>query len=1287
MPGRTFNFSRLFDPAPHAQWLSNGHYSVLFTAAGSGYSTCGGLALTRWRGDATVDGEGYFFYLRDRYLRDREDGAFGSATHQPAGQADPDYEAHFAPGRASVRGHQPGIDSILEVCVSPHEDLELRRLRLTNTGPGTRRLEVTSYLEAVLNTRDADAAHPAFSKLFLQTGVSRAGRCLVAQRRDRSASDPPASMAHWLAGADHEDVTFETDRARFLGRGHGPDAPLALSTDDPLTGTVGSVLDTALCLRIGIDLAPGETRELTFCLAAAGEPSAFDALVERYDSDTPARVGEAFEQAAALARSRLGEHGFAPADEGLLHELAGALLYRAPGTRHPRASGALPPGPGATGRWADVIDGRPLVVARDPNGDDRFLAWLRNARAFWEAAGLPVHVVVVADGNVGETGASGGIARWRVIDGKTVSPLEIGALYARADAFLDGALPARSVASTTSAPPVNKGLDPGTPGAEGPGDTPGEPLLFDNGYGGFSRDGREYVIRTGADPASRPPLAWSNVIANESLGCIVSEAGAACTWSQNSRENRITPWLNDPVTDPHAEALYLRDEQTGRFWSPTPGPAPDGGPGETRHGFGYTRFLRRSNGLAQEVTHFCAREDAVRFLRVKLRNTAGAKRRISLVQYQALVLGVDPRDTARFIVSDHDDASGALLAVNHENGEFAERVAFCAAVAPEDATRRFTADRTAFLGRNGRMSRPAALVAKQALDGRTGALLDPCLAWQITVEIGPGEAGDCAFLLGEARDRADAATTVARYATVEDVDRERARVDAFWSRTLGTVRIETPVPEIDLMVNGWLQYQNLSCRLWGRSATYQSGGAFGFRDQLQDTGALIWLNPGLTRRQILLHAAHQFPEGDVLHWWHPPTSKGIRTRFSDDLLWLPFITSHYIATTGERAVLDEPVGFRTARVLEPGEDEAFVFSGAADQTASLYEHCCLSIDRSLTRGAHGLPLMGSGDWNDGMNRVGREGRGESVWLGFFLYDILRSFTPLCRARGDEARVARYEDFAVRLRESLNEGGWDGAWYRRAYYDDGTPLGSSTNHECRIDAIAQAWSVISGAAPPERARLALDSLEEHLVDEAAGIIRLLTPAFDKTSKDPGYIKGYVPGVRENGGQYTHGVLWAIQALAESGRREQAARCLTMLSPVSHALDGAAADTYKVEPFVIAADVYGADPHTGRGGWTWYTGSAGWMFRVALESVLGLTVEAGEHLRVEPRVPNDWEGYSIRYRVPGSETTYRIEVTHLPGGAMAVKRAELDGESLPVEGDALLIPLVQDDREHLVRLELD
>ncbi|HEX6041990.1 GH36-type glycosyl hydrolase domain-containing protein, partial [Longimicrobium sp.] len=617
-------------------------------------------------------------------------------------------------------------------------------------------------------------------------------------------------------------------------------------------------------------------------------------------------------------------------------------------------------------------------------------------------------------------------------------------------------------------------------------------------------------------------------------------------------------------------------------------------------------------------------------------------------------------------------------------GEFSHRVAFAAAVAP-GADVAWTASRRAYLGAYNSAQSALALRKRDRLRGECGPALDPCAALQVPLEIAPGQTAEIAFLLGEAEDEATARSLIAAYRQPGAVGAALDEVTRFWADLVSGVQVQTPSPELDLMVNGWLAYQNLSCRIWGRTAFYQSGGAFGFRDQLQDSSAMVYLDPDLTRRQIVLHASHQFVEGDVLHWWHPPLSKGIRTRFADDLLWLPYITAFYLRSTGDAAVLDESAPFLTARQLEEGEDEAFLVPEDSGERGTVYEHCCRSIDRSLTRGAHGLPLMGTGDWNDGMNRVGREGRGESVWMGFFLHGILDDFIPLVEARGEAERADRYRAYRDELAWSLNEEGrgWDGGWYRRAYYDNGAPLGSAANDECRIDAIAQAWAVLSGVAPADRAARALDALEEHLVSEEEGIIRLLTPAFDKTPHDPGYIKGYLPGVRENGGQYTHAALWAVRALAQAGRTERAARLLAMISPVSHGRTPEEVAVYQAEPYVVAADVYGVAPHVGRGGWTWYTGSAGWMFRVALESVLGITLEGGDTLVVRPCVPRDWPGFSVRYRLPDGATTYEIAVTRDAGAEI---RGSVEGRALASAGGALRIPLVRDGGTHRVDVVL-
>jgi N,N'-diacetylchitobiose phosphorylase len=816
-------------------------------------------------------------------------------------------------------------------------------------------------------------------------------------------------------------------------------------------------------------------------------------------------------------------------------------------------------------------------------------------------------------------------------------------------------------------------------GAVGPAD-----LLFDNGTGGFTPDGREYVLRVGPD--RRPPMPWINVMANERVGCLASEAGAGYTWSRNSHEHRLTPWSNDPVSDPHGEALWIRDEEARVFWSPLPGPTPPAATFEVAHGFGYTRWRHASQGLVQEVRVFVAREDPVKVIHLRVTNTGRRRRRLAVFSYFHLVLGVLPSETAPFVETTFDAARGILHARNSHPGDFAGGTVFAAAVVPGAAPVRVTADRAAFLGPYGSPARPAALATAAALDGRTGAGLDPCFAFQVPLRLAPGETADVAFLLGEADDADAARALVGGYREPDALGHALEGVRALWTHSLGAVQIETPSGPLDLMVNGWLAYQAHACRLCGRSAFYQSGGAVGFRDQLQDALALVWLRPELTRAQLLLHAAHQFVEGDVLHWWHPPIGRGTRTRFSDDLAWLPYATASYVGATGDWGVLDEPAPFVTARELATGEDEAYLLPSVAVETADLYAHCCRALERALTHGSHGLPLMGTGDWNDGMNRVGREGRGESVWLGFFLHHVLDLFLPLSERRGDAERARRWRDERVALAEALEDAGWDGGWYRRAYYDDGTPLGTSSATECRIDALVQAWAVISGVAPPDRAARAMDAVERLLISDKAGLIKLLTPPFDKTDHDPGYIKGYVPGIRENGGQYTHAALWVVRAMAELGRRERATQLLEMLTPVDHARTPKAVAVYQVEPYVVAADVYATAPHVGRGGWTWYTGAAGWMLRVALESVLGLTLEGGTTLRVAPRIPDSWPAFRFHLRLPNGETRWEVEVRNPNRIAETVVAVEVDGAPGVVIDGAALIPLDADGRTHAARVLL-
>ena len=729
-----------------------------------------------------------------------------------------------------------------------------------------------------------------------------------------------------------------------------------------------------------------------------------------------------------------------------------------------------------------------------------------------------------------------------------------------------------------------------------------ELLQFENSYGGFNADGNEYVIRLPKQTdgsVQRPPLPWSNVLANaHNAGCIVTESGAMHSFAQNSREHRLTPWFNDPVIDPHGEAFYIRDEDAGLYWSPTPGPVSGAGDYQVRHGLGYTRFAHTSLDLEQNTTVFVPLDTTCRVVKIELRNLSERERHLSIFNINRLVLGVEPKDTAPQLQTRWDAAAQALLANNPHAGAFAHATAYVAVLNPTDALH-YSSDRAAVIGQGRSPARPLALEQALTLDGRTGTGLD-CAALQAHITLQPGEVRSLSFVLGETNDASGLTALLHELRKPGAVDAALAQVQGFWRDFTAKAQVHTGKPDVDILVNHWLPYQTLVCRIWARTAYYQSGGAFGFRDQLQDALNLIRHDAQITRQQILLNAANQFVEGDVLHWWHPfpdGTSRGIRTRFSDDLLWMPYATAKYIQHTFDTAILDEQARYLSGSLLDEGEDERFMVPEDSGQQGDLYEHCCRALDRSLKVGKHGLPLMGTGDWNDGMNRVGREGIGESVWVGMFLYAILGDFIPLCEARRDLTRAEKYRAHRAKLFEALNSEGWDGDWYRRAWYDNGAVLGSKASDECQIDTLAQAWAVLTSTATGERVEQVLSAMDARLIDKNVGIIRLLTPAFDHTPHDPGYIKGYVAGVRENGGQYTHAALWAVMAYAQAGQKDKALELLSMISPIRHAATQQGAERYMTEPYVIAADVYGVEPHNGRGGWTWYTGSAGWMMTAA------------------------------------------------------------------------------------------
>jgi cellobiose phosphorylase len=1282
-------FTNPTPPAPEVHLLSNGRYHVAISSAGGGYSRWRDLAVTRWREDATRDCWGTFVYLHDRAT-----GEFWSTAHQPTLHATKSYEAIFTQARAEFRQRQAGFEIHTEISVSPEDDVELRRITITNHSPMTRVIELTSYAEVVLARPDADAAHPAFSNLFVQTEFAPKSCALLCTRRARSQDEKPPWLLHLMLGQGGEQgvTSCETDRSRFVGRGGTLASPAAMQDMAPLSNTTGSVLDPIISLRREITLAPHETTIIDLVLGATESREAALALVEKYQSSR--MTDRVFDLAWTHSQVTLHQLDITEAEAQLYGRLAGALIYADP-ARRANSSVLLNNRRGQNGLWSYGISGdAPIVLLRISDTEKiEIVRQLIQAHSYWRMKGLTVDLVILNEDvsvyrqslheqitSVISSGIEaqmqdkpGGIFVRRL---EQIPNDDRVLLQAAARIVLDdekGTL-AEQLEHRSILEPLVPALKPGRSAREdvSPPLAPRD-LIFPNGFGGFTRDGHEYVITL--QPGQMTPAPWVNVLANPYFGTVISESGAAYTWVENSHEFRLTPWSNDPVSDTTGEAIYIRDEETGQFWSPTPLPARGATPYVIRHGFGYTVFEHTEHGITSELWVYVAMDAPVKFTVLKLRNVSGRPRRLSVTGYWEWVLGDLRQKSLLHVQTEVDLKTGALLARNYYNTDFPERIAF---IDVNDSTRTLTGDRKEFIGRNGSLAHPAAL-KRTRLSGKVGAGLDPCGAVQVSFNLPDGQERETSFRLGVGRNPAEVQNLIRRYRR-EDASRMALQgVWDYWNRTLGAVSVDTPDPAVNVMANGWLLYQTLSCRLWGRTGFYQSGGAYGFRDQLQDVMALVHSEPALTREHLLRASAHQFREGDVQHWWHPPAGRGVRTHFSDDYLWLPYVTCRYVSSVADTGVLDEKIPFLEARPVKPDEEAYYDLPNRSEESATLYQHCVRAIERGLKFGEHGLPLIGCGDWNDGMNMIGKDGRGESVWLAFFLYDVLMQFSEVARARKDFTFAERCVSQARQLQENIELHAWDGAWYRRAYFDNGEPLGSATNPECQIDSLPQSWSVISGAGDPQRSREAMEAVDQRLVRRNEKLIQLFDPPFDKSALNPGYIKGYIPGVRENGGQYTHGAIWTVMAFALLGENERAWELFALLNPIHHGGTPEQIATYKVEPYVVAADVYAVAPHTGRGGWTWYTGSAGWMYRLLIETLLGVNLE-GDQLRLTPRLPKNWPSYKIHYRY--RQTTYHISISRLGDDSAETNLLILDDKELATP----TIPLVDDRREHFVELKL-
>ena len=1303
---------------PEVHLLSNGRYHVMTTNSGGGYSRWHDLSVTRWREDTTLDNWGSFIYLRDA-----ESQRYWSAAHQPTLRQADSYEAVFSQARTEYRRRDQAIESHTEITISPEDDVEIRRVTLTNLSNRTRYIEVTSYQEIVLAPQNADLAHRSFSNLFVQTEILHDHQAILSTRRPRTKDERVPWMFHLIAspGVESNQPSYETDRTKFIGRGRSSVNPIMLDSQylqtksnlieqvsnqisgqffgkqaikntmhklQPLSNTDGSVLDPIAAIRRTVKVTTDETTKLQVITGVASSREAAIALIEKYGDRH--FVERAFEMAWFQSQEVLRMLNATEADAQVYGRLASSVIYcnalrrAAPGVI---ARNQL----GQSGLWRFGISGDlPIVLIRI--GDlsrVELVKQLLQAHIYWRMNGLIVDLVIInedfsgyraalQDSIIGIINAGpeaqtidkpGGVFIRRIEElseeARVLLQSVARIVFTDSDESLIDQVEQRLTIDKTS----ERMADNLEPMSEIANDVtikqPERSLIFNNGLGGFTQDGREYVITLKAGQTT--PAPWANVIASPHIGTVVSESGGAYTWVENAHEFRLTTWHNDPLSDVSAEAHFVRDDDTGAFWSPTPLPASTVAQQNSeyvcRHGFGYSVFEHHEFGISSELTTYVAMDTPVKLVTIKLKNTSSRTRQLSVMGFWELVMGEWRHTNLMHLVTEMDIQTGALLARNTFGLECANRIVFAHVSEKENS---FTGNRTEFIGRNSSLSSPAAMRRKR-LSGKVGAGLDPCAALQTQLTLSENQEKELVLIFGAAKSVDEIHGYVQQMGGVAGARQTLDKVHEYWNHTLSAVQVETPDAALNVLANGWLVYQTISCRLWGRSGYYQSGGAFGFRDQLQDTMALIHATPWLAREQIIRCAERQFPQGDVQHWWHPPNGQGVRTHFSDDYLWLVYATCRYVIATGDTAILVEQIHFLEGRSLNPSEEAYYDLPQRSNETANLYDHCVRSLKNGLKFGAHQLPLMGCGDWNDGMNLVGKDGKGESVWLAWFLVDNLIKFSKIASDKSDLKFAETCTTQAALIKGAIETNAWDGEWYKRAFFDDGTPLGSKDNTECQIDSISQSWAVISKSGDSARARQAMASVNNRLVQRDAQLIKLLDPPFDQSDLEPGYIKGYVPGVRENGGQYTHAAIWATMAFAMQGDNERAWELFGMLNPINHSESLEQVNIYKVEPYVMSADVYVSAPHRGRGGWTWYTGAAGWMYRLTLETLLGITVEDNQ-LVIAPCVPASWQNYKIHYR-------YRDTIYHIT----------INCNNLQTVKTVKLIPLIDDHAEHFVQID--
>ncbi|MBU3227179.1 GH36-type glycosyl hydrolase domain-containing protein [Clostridium algidicarnis] len=1295
---------------PEVQVLSNGDYSLMITNDGSGYGKEKDMMLYRWREDPTTSIGGQYFYIKN--LNSNE---FWSATYEPCKHEGEEYEAIFSLDKAQYRRKDGNILTKLDVSIASYDNMEIRKLIITNNSDSTRYIEVTSYMEVTLSTYEADVAHPSFSNLFINTEYIEEDQCILASRRPRSKGEKRKYLANKIIakGDTVGALQYETNRLNFIGRNRNLSNPYTMESEVPLKNTVGYVLDPIISLRRVFKIKKGHSAQIAFITSVSDDKEDILDIVNRYK--TIKDIDRAFNISNNEVKSELRQLGITSNQANLYQILASKIIFLNDSKRE-REEYLKGIKRSQKNLWSYGISGDyPIVLVKvSKNKDLELVTQVLMAYKYLNKKAIKFDCIILNEEDssydeplqkeikqiIGKLGLSNkeekpagifvkgkhsmekedinlilGIAKFifygergnfnnnikerienkiedkspQLIDNIEFTPKSNAVSFIRNYNYnnkvivntnsdskddynkswnreIEGIKNLKWIKdsfATEFSLEISKSYDVGLKEQQKRKDFfDTSELLFFNGIGGFHPKRNSYIICLKS--YNNTPAPWINILSNREFGCFISESGSAHTWNKNSRENKITPWSNDSIIDPAGEAFFLRDNDEGNFWSITPGPVRDSGEYIIEHGFGYSKFTHSAYDVDGSYTVFVDKDNPIKYIVVTLKNTSNKIKNISSFYYSRMVLGESIEKSSQYVYTKIEE--DFIWARNPYSEHFGGLKAFLKIVGGEDIS--FTGNRREFIGKGGAIEYPLAM-KKENLSNTEGAGFDPCLSQCSKIKLNPLEEKTIVIALGQLED-IDSIRDILDISDTKEVEKKLDESKLYWEETLGKIKVETPDNSMDIMLNGWLMYQTLCCRYWARTAFYQSGGAYGFRDQLQDSMAIGLVDENITRDQILRSAGRQYIEGDVQHWWHPVINSGIRTRFSDDLLWLPFVTADYINHTGDLSILDENVPYLKDEPLKEGEDERYNVVMNCDKQGSIYEHCLKAIDKGLNFGPHNIPLIGSGDWNDGFSTVGNKGTGESVWLGWFLYYILEEFIEICNIKKDEDTKRKYSETKKFIRENLEKNAWDGAWYRRAYFDDGTPLGSIENSECTIDSISQSWSVISGAADIKRAKKAMNSVEKNLIKKDKGMIVLLSPPFNKSSLEPGYIKGYIPGVRENGGQYTHAAVWVILAMCKLNYNSEALKLFNMINPINHTLSITDIERYKAEPYVMTADIYSLEPYEGRGGWSWYTGASGWMYKTAVEDILGLKIIKGRGFIIKPCVPIEWNEYKITYK---------------------------------------------------------